>query len=109
MTADIYTDGAQLVLELLGEYGTDYLLIRTESNGSITSQSVRGAVINPIAYITHPSTLEPVDERIVCDNRVEIKETDTIIKPNGKFNVMRCDEIRPADFLIGYRVELRRA
>lgn len=110
MTAPIYLDGDALVLSMLAEFGRDMIVHRTASGtGAVTLTTVRGITINPFSYVVHPETLEPVDERIIFDSRFAIKKTDTIVRGTDKFQVMRVDPIQPADLVMGYRAELRRA
>lgn len=108
MTLPFYTEMAQLVIEMLGEFGVDMELKRTDpESGTVATMMVRGVFVDPVSYRLHPVELNPVDKRIIVDSRIELKPTDRLSANGFTWILTRVDAIRPADLVIGYKAEMR--
>lgn len=97
---------AQLLIDMLAEFGTDAQLVRTAADDSVTTQTIRCVFVDPQTSRIRPLELDGNWFRLVADSNVQILESDTIKHPvRGSFFVNRVDPICPADKILGYKVE----
>lgn len=108
MTLPFYIEMADLLLEMLGEFGVDFAVTRTDpTNGAVTNFTIRGILVDPVSYRLHPVELNPVDKKFICDNKSMIQDSDAVVVNGQRYILTRVDPIRPADYTLGYKAEMR--
>lgn len=103
-----YDEMAQLVKDLLAEFGTDITLNRTDlKTGNVTTSTLRGVFTDPNSYRIRPIELTGREVRIVVDSQIQVLVTDRLTHARGTFIINRIDPIQPADTVLGYRIEAK--
>lgn len=101
-----YDEMAQLVIDLLAEFGTAITLRRTLNDASVVTYETVGVFTDPTSYRIRPVTLDTAPRRATLNNTVEPKDTDRLIADGVSLIITRVDIIKPANKVLGYRVEL---
>ena len=105
--SQFYDEMAQLVIDMLAQYGMPMTIRRTDVQTGVPSDHpITGLFIDPTQYVIPDAQLEPADRRVVIDNTFEPLETDRILA-QGSWIAIRVKKIQPADKLLGFRVDLR--
>lgn len=97
---------AEVVREMLAEFGTDMTLERTDpKTGALTTEVLRGCFTDPLTYRVRPVELDQPAIRAVVTDKFRPIETDRIIHNRGTWILTRVDPIQYSDKPMGYRIE----
>lgn len=103
--SQFYDEMAQLVIDMLKEYGMDLTCVHTDnSTNAITTSTLRGIFVDPKKYVIPDSTLGPEDRRIIVDGQIQPFVSDRL---QDKYLVMLVKPIQPAERVLGYTLDLR--
>ena len=108
MSTQFYNEMAQVVTDLIQEFGVDMTVTRTDvDTAAVSSFTIRALFISQTPLAIAAVVLGAVDCRLVCDNKQAIMDTDRLDVNGGTWILTKVTPIQPADVILGYKAEMR--
>lgn len=104
--SQFYDEMAQLVVDLLTEFGMLVTIHRTLPDASVVNYETIGVFTDPTSYRIRPVSLDTIPRRATLVGTVEPKDTDRLVAGGVSMIITRVDVVKPADKILAYRVEL---
>ena len=104
----MYEEIDQITIDILNRFGAKYSVARTSNTGAVTNLTLTGVQVEKVFEELPGSDIEIGDWKMLMTSEVLPKKGDLIALNDGRYTVMRVDEVAPAKVVVAYWIWVRR-